>query len=591
MVEEKEEEIAFEIFGKRLQELKDMTENIGKTEKQTLKEETNKEIETLKNLGALGKKESREEKKKQFVHPKKIREEIPVSNPLKTPLKSTSVIDKFKEKFRSFQMPKLKQPEINGIKEKSKKELQNKEKLEPTNESKKNKISKIEHPIIKGFFGMDMGNTPGSRSKLAFGKEMSAKPKRSEKENAKIKEQIAVQRIPSAEKQDIFANLKQLNEKIDKNKEEIYNQLIRESAESKRMIKQEREQTKQQMIELLAESIGKLDSKDKEIKGELYEELQKIKNKFYGEKKEIRNLFMKGSKESRKMLESEREKMRGEFFAKITNLRNRINEEEEKAKKIQYEKIERENNLESGDKKHFSLFNRFKRLPKEKEIETDFKTEQGRYSEENFEDGDIITGMPTIPNPVDLGLPKFSPTERFMNEPKNESPEIRPFSRIEEEAIDNEDYEFIQSDTSKKFTKKIETPGDYEKSIKDLIAPQKVSKLDSEFEGNIRKAIKKGMKNAERKNKLEKKDMDSEIINVPRKTSKKSVYVEERDFRNVKEEIEQTKKSVCNFERVVEKITENSKKEYEKISGILKEAEDIKTNFVKINSGVLGKVR
>jgi len=265
MTEEKKEDIAFEVFGKRLEELKEMTENIGKTEK------------SKSSIGAESK------KKTQIIPPQKIQEKMPVPEPLKNNRKK---LDSFRvQKIKSSE-PKRKQNVLKG---------------------KRVKVQEIEHPTLKSFFGMH--------------KQIGDKPP----QKIKIKEHIIVQRIPSAERHEIFANLKQLDEKIDKNKEEMYNRLIQESAESKRMIESEREEIKKHMIELLAESIDRLDSKDREIKGELYEELQKIKNKFYGEKKEIRNLFMKGSEESRKMLESEREKIKGEFLAKIANLRNRIN--------------------------------------------------------------------------------------------------------------------------------------------------------------------------------------------------------------------------------------------------------------------------
>jgi len=559
MVEEKKEDIAFEIFGKRVEELKEMTENLGKENKNN--PEKNNETENSKNPGAPDRQEYREEKIKnkkdgkeeQSPNPKKILKKLQVPEPPKTSLKGTNFLKDLKEKINNFNTPKIKRDEVKRPEQKPKKE-----ELRAKVERDKNKTERIKHPIIKNFFGIHAGN----------------------KQKEIIKERVIIQRIPSNEKQEIFANLKQLSEKIDRNKEEMYTRLIRESAESKRMIEEEREQIKQQMIELLADSIDKLDNKDREIKGELYEELQKIKNKFYGEKKEIRTLFMKGSEESRKILESEREKMKEEFLSKITNLRNKINAEEKRTRELNNRNID-----EPNEGKLFSLFSRFKRLPPEKEIKPDFSIEDGRYSKENLEEGDIITGMPDIPKTVDLGLPKFYPEERFVDEPKNELPEIKPFSKIEEEAIDNESYE------SRQFTKKIEIPGNYEKSIKNIIVPEKVSKFDLEFEKKMKDAVEKGMKDAEKKSKLEKKNMDSGIIKTSQAIPKKSVYVGELDFANAQSEIEQARKTFHTFERVVGETLENSKKEHEKISRILEDAEYVKTNFSKINSNVLGQVK
>jgi len=512
MNEEKKEEIAFEIFEKRVEELKEMTENIGKTEKQNLQEETKEEepqvkIEIKKKI-QIPHFPKFDEKKN---HSKKNLTKMQVPEPPKAIIKTTNFINKFKEKINSFNTPRIKLPEIKKAEERPKKELQDKE------------------------------------------------------------------------KQEIFANLRQLNEKIDKNKEEMYNRLIRESIESKRRVESEREELKKQMIGLLAESIDKLDSKDKEIKGELYGELEKIKNRFYGEKKEIRNIISSNSEKSRKMLENEREKIKEEFLVKTTNLRNRINEEE---KKTEYE-----NNYGSNDNKLFSLFNRFKRLPGEKEIEPDFKIESNKYSEENLEEGDILTGMPAIPKPIDLGMPQFSSAKIFMRRDENELPEVRSFSKIEEEAIDNEGYDGKQFRINKKFTKNIETSGDYERSIKNLIVPEKVSKFDSEFEDKMKEVVKKGMQDVEKKNKFEKKQLNSAIIKTSKSISKKSVYVGEQDFKNAREEIERTRKSVNNFERNFSEKAQIEKREHEKISRILEDAEKIKVNFSRINSGMLGKIK
>jgi len=542
MVEEKKEDIAFEIFGKRVEELKEMTENLGKENKNN--PEKNNETEKSKNPGAPDRQERREEKTKKEekrVPQKRILKKLQVPEPPETSLKGTNFLKNLKEKINNFNTPKIKLDEVKKPEEKIKKEE-----------------LRIKHPVIKNFFGIHAGN----------------------KQKEVIKERVIIQRIPSNEKQEIFANLKQLSEKIDRNKEEMYNRLVHESAESKRMIEEEREQIKQQMIELLAESIDKLDSKDREIKGELYEELQKIKNKFYGEKKEIRNLFMKGSEESKKMLEGEREKMKEEFLAKITNLRNKINAEEKRTRELNNRNLD-----EPNEGKLFSLFSRFKRLPPEKEIKPDFSIEDDRYSKENLEEGDIITGMPSIPKPVDLGLPEFYSGERFVDEPKNKLPGIKPFSRIEEEAIDNEDYECRQ------FTKKIEIPGNYEKSIKNLIVPQKVSKFDLEFEKNMKNAFEKSIKDNEKKNKLEKKNINPGIMKTSPAISKKSVYVGQLDFVNAQTEIERARKNFNIFERVVGETVENSKKEHEKIGRILEDAEYIKNNFSKINSNVLRQVK
>jgi hypothetical protein len=178
-----------------------------------------------------------------------------------------------------------------------------------------------------------------------------------------------------------------------------------------------------------------------------------------------------------------------------------------------------------------------------------------------------------------------------MRRDENELPEVRSFSKIEEEAIDNEGYDGKQFRINKKFTKNIETPGDYEKSIKNLIVPEKVSKFESEFENKMKEAVKKGMKDVEKKNKFEKKQLDFAIVKTSNSISKKSVYVGEKDFQNAREEIEKTRKSVNNLEKDFLEKTQIEKKEYEKISSILENAEKINVNFSRINSGMLGKIK
>jgi len=555
MAEEKKEEIAFEIFGKRLEELKEMTENIGKVEKSNVKKYTAEE-------SSKDKIKIREElkEKRQIIKPIEIQKERHCSKQVKAPVKTTSFINNLKQKINGSNTLGIKSSETGKVEERPIEALQKKKQL----------MVKIEHPVVRSFFGIHMGD---------------ASPKQKEI----IREKIVTQRIPSAEKHEIFESLKRLDEKIDKNKEEIYKKLLRESAESKRMIEEEREQIKQQMIGLLAESIGKLDSKDREVKKELYGELDKIKNRFYGEKKEIRNLISNNSEESRKMLESEKEKIKEEFIAKIANLRKRINEEERKTKKREYEN-EIGNNSESGDNKLFSLFSRFRRLSPEKEIKP-FSVENDNSKinsdRERLDEGDIITGMPEIPKSVDLGLPKFSPAKIFMSTSVNEFPENRQFSEIEEEAIDNEGYGIKELRTQQKFTRNIDLPGNYEKSIKNLLAPERVSKFDFEFERNMKNAVKRGTKD------IEKKEIYKEKIITKNKTTGKTkpVYIEERDFEDAQQNIEQTKKTFHNFERVVGETTENSKREHAKLSRILEDALDISSKFSKINTGVLGKVR
>jgi len=557
MTEEKKEEIAFEIFGKRVEELKKMTENIGKPENQNLKKENEEAGEKENN----SKKEKVKIEKKIIKSPlpivkTKVEKKIQIPESQKNHEKNAGIFDNFKKKMNIFKTPKIKQYEIkkreNIIKKKQKESII---------------ISKKKHPTIKSFFGITATH----------------------KKKEIIKEKIVNRGILPGEKQEIFANLKQLNEKIDKNKEEMYNRLIRESAESKRMIESEREEIKKQMIELLADSIDKLDSKDREIKGELYEELQKIKNKFYGEKKEIRNLISNNSEESRKLMENEKEKIKEEFLTKIANLRNKIAAEEKKTKELNEREKENEQNegYTRGEKTFSSFFSSFR--GKQKKSEPKIEQIKEESTEENLEEGDIITGMPEIPKFVDLGMPKFSPAKTFMDTSKDEFPEARPFLRIEEEAIDNEDYGGKQEgffDTSKKFTRNIEMPGDYEKSIKNILAPQIVSKYDLEFEKRIQKAMKKGMDAAEKKNKSEKKQ-----IKPSRAVLKKSVYVGEQDFNNARNEIEQTNRNVSKFEKNFSEKAQIEKREHEKISKILEDAEEISHNFSKINSGVLGKIR
>jgi len=559
MAEEKKEDIAFEIFGKRVEELKEMTENIGKTGKQNPGSRSNfdESIKTVAKSKRSGSHSNFNESIKTVAKSKRSKKDIKEGElPVRAEIKKKISIPRFPKIQEEHKKEKLQAPEPPKNYAQKISFLDNK------------KIpSEIRHPIIQSFFGMQGRNNPS-------------------KKEVAIKQKAISSGIPSGEKGKIFDNLKKLNEKIDKNKEEMYNWLIRESAESKRMIEAEREEIKKQMIELLAESIDKLDIKDRETKGELYEELQKIKNKFYGEKKEIRNIILSNSEESRKIIADEKERLKEEFLEKIANLRNKINAEEKK--EIQ------ENIPEIGDKKLFSLFNRFKRLPAKTEIKRDFninRIENEKYTEETLQEGDIITGMPEIPKPVDLGLPKFSSAKNFMNRPENELPEAMSFSRIEEEAIDNEGYEDKQFKIPKKFTRKIETSGDYEKSIKNLIAPKTMSKLDLEFGKNIQKAVKKGMDDAEKKERFSKKHANFEVIKSPLAASKKSVYVGERDFKNARAEIEQTRKSVNNFEKSFSEKAQVEKKEHEKISKILEDAEEIKASFSKIDSGVLGKVK
>jgi len=175
------------------------------------------------------------------------------------------------------------------------------------------------------------------------------------------------------EKNEIFKKLKQLNEKVDRDKEEMYNLLTRESAESKRMLEVEREEIRKQMIELLTKSIDELDSKDKETKNELYEELQKIKSKFYGEKKEIRNLISNNSEESRKLMENEKEKIKEEFLTGIVKLKNRINGE----KKRVIEETEKDNLRE------------LERVRQEKIEETKAREQAEKENKEKLWDGEL----------------------------------------------------------------------------------------------------------------------------------------------------------------------------------------------------------
>jgi len=409
------------------------------------------------------------------------------------------------------------------------------------------------------------------------------------------KEKVVIERIPSAEKHEIFENLKRLDEKIDKNKEEVYNRVIMEAAESKRMIEAEKEEIKKQMIELLAESIDKLDTRDREIKEELYEELQRIKSRFYGEKKEIRNIVSSNSEESRKIIENEKEKIKEEFLTKIAHLRNKINAEEKKAREMEGEnkRIEELKEMtENIGKKEKPTLKKSDQTESKKKEETNLEkepeeTNESKINKKTFsslfsnlngphkksepkpvvikkadteEKEDIITSIPELPKFPDLELPKY--------------PEINNL----------EEYD------TKKFTRKIETQGDYEKSIKNLIAPKTMSQSDLEFEKTIQKEIKKGIDNATKK-KSDKKHANSEIVNVPSVISKKSVYIGEPDFKNAREEIEKTKKSVNSFEKNFSEKAQIEKREHEKISRILEDAEKIRVNFSKITSGVLGKVR
>jgi len=486
MVEEKKEDMVFEVFGKRIEELKEMTENIGKSE-----ESSPKKTDLTK-----------EKKKDESIREKSPEEGLKLAPGIKQTTGTFSFFPEIKENIK--------------------------------------KVTTAKHPTIRNFFGL--------------------------KNKTNTKKEKVVERAAPVENQEILKNLRRLDEKIDKNKEEIYKKLLRESAESKKIIETEREEMKEQMIKLLTESIDNIDSKDNAVKNELYEELQKIKNKFYGEKKQIRNIFLQGSKESKKILESEREKIKEEFLDKIDNLRNKINKEERKIKEGKYDSIEYEPNEEHGNKKHFSLFNRFKRLPEKKHERFNFKAENNEPYEENLEEGDIITNMPEIPRSVDLGLPELPPAKIFVRDmPKRHLSKVKPLSKMEEEANDNEDYQ---------------------KRIKNILSPEKLSKSDMEFERNMRHAAKKDLK------KMEKKYAYEEDRAIKEKKSKKprQIYVESTEFENARQNIGQTAKIFNNFERVMEETTKNSKKEREKISRILEDAEEIKTSFSKIHSGVLGRV-
>jgi len=622
------------------------------------------------------------------------------------------------------------------------------------------------------------------------------------------REEIVIEKIHHADKNKIFENLKRLDEKIDKNKEEIYDRMILGLAESKRMIEAEREEIKKPMIELLAESIDKLDEKDREIKKELYEELQRIKNTFYGEKKEILNIISSNSEESRKRIEAEKEKLKDEFLIKIANLRNKINAEEKKTRELKERKKELEENSEfNGSKKTFSslfsnpgssykenepkpkkikeldtekggdialeifgkrveelkeitgnigkrkkqILNKDKKVdkswknkkipaPKPQKIEEktnsflDFKKRMSRFNlpkiklpehkeselkpkkikESNIEKispevHDVIqTTAPEVlhssehrklhfdlsnssnerdialeifgkrveelkemtenlgkrkeqilkknnqseeykenkkmqfPEPQKIeektnsffdfkkkmsrfNLPKIKLPEHKESEPKptkireyshvanlgeeniiGSMPEIPKFPDLEllKYSVDKQEnfsnfretekidsFENKQFSASKKFTREIETPGNYEKSIKNLIAPKIISKSDLEFEETIQKSIKKGRDDAENKNQLKKKHIDSGIIQVFSTTSKKPIYIGEQDFKDVSEEIEQAKKNVYNLEKSFSEKVQTEKKEHEKIGKILEDAEYITNKFSKINSGMLGKIK
>ena len=551
MVEEKKEDIAFEIFQRRVEQLKEMTENIGKKEKQN-SEKDSKIQEKIEPKKIVKNKPILAENKviiKQINKPSKKdlkEEDLEVPEPPHFSERTSSFLHNFKRRINTFEMPKT------GL-------LENKKSKEkPVLKRELIRIKNIEHPAIKDFFGF---------------------PKKPEEQHPKI---------PSAEKKEIFYNLKRIEDKIDKNKEEVYKKLLEESAESKRMIEIERGEIKNQMFELLGQLIDKLDTKDKLIKKELFAELSKIKNKSYYDNKDLKEMVSKGSEETKKILEEDKNQIKGEFLEKIANLRNRIVKEERKTEAIKKENLEKNKNFAVEDRSFFSLFNRFKKLPgklevpeaPDKEIESYLQSKPKSFSSEQKngdflgEEGDIIAGMSKISEKhVDLGLPRLK---------------IKDFNDYRdydfEEPVEEDILEKKPFNIPEKLTKKIETPGKYEKSIKDIVSPKKTSKFDDDFERAMQKAVENGMKEMNKKT-LQKTKSSKKIPN------KKSVYIGEDDFNSAKQEIELARRKVHGFEKNVKEKAELEKKEHEKIIKILEDAEGISRKFSKINSGMLGKIR
>lgn len=376
-----------------------------------------------------------------------------------------------------------------------------------------------------------------------------------EKDIIELRKKIASlkTKISMPAKKRIFVEVKELSEKIDKNKEELYNKMVDEISESKWMIEREKQELRDELNDIISESRWLIEKEAQEINEQLLTEMKTINEKIEEDKAELyENLLSKFTqvKSQVEKLQSERESMKKELesYAK------------EKEKQLE----EKEKKISQGLPQPFVPPQRFSEV-KVRELPPNLKILKGKKLKKAKEtdafefkkhDKSVLPELPDLEEDLSSTLP-----ESFKF-PRIDSKKISrlPVSRIA-----------LPTQGTKIYT--------HEHHLPEI--------PEQEFVHDLKQA----MNHEKLQQKADEIEKAEDQIQEKLKKEKKAIFVEVNDFRKTEKDLEGIKLRSKLLESGVKSSVKEKDKEHNQVAALVDETEQIGILLAAVNKKILSQIK
>lgn len=392
-------------------------------------------------------------------------------------------------------------------------------------------------------------------------------------------------KIPAKKK--ILHKIKELNEKIDRNREDLHKNLREEVSESKWMIEREKQELRDEINDIVAESRWLIDKGVQETDQHLYEEIEKFKQKFEQDKEELYEKF--SSRVSK--IKSELNELRSQNEAKHF---------EEKEKKKEKREVRSANELSiSEDEKDRLLMKicdnekfpqpflppptfapiKITTVKEEVKIPAKIETDKQLRKDKPFDFSEVpeLPELPKMPElPLFLKIPQtarmsesFKPEIKLKTEPDIKAETKLQIPRL---VLNKEDFkpdwteertEKLPKISQEKFTHEIKSAIE----LKRFSEPRKVLEIEV----------------------ANKKQLHEEHKNL-HEGIKKPFFIELEKFKEAENNLRTISIHTQNFEKTIKNSTEKNHKQEQYISNLINEMNAVKETLTNINNSLLNKV-
>jgi hypothetical protein len=385
----------------------------------------------------------------------------------------------------------------------------------------------------------------------------------------------------------LLGNIRQLSQKIDANKEELYNKMRESLAESRWALEKEKQELRQELADVVAESRYLIEKQAEDISEQVAREMKKFEVKQTEEKKELQEKLVN----------------------RIIQLKTQLNEIEkqrkvqavERGKEREISRGKEEINIETpmkGRKVEPEMAQPFLPAPKFSEIKitklkqggepmsmvSEFGVPQGvrpeikirEFKIPKFEDkGDQeiedsgLSKLPLLPSLTDLS-PEFDPVD------------IHDFKEFNKEEFKLRELGIDKlRDIEKHSDITIEKPEELEKSHKHLLP--EIPK--EEFIEDVKEAIVKVREEAIHENRA--------LLDEKKKPKIKrgSLFLELNTFRDAESDLFNVRKKIVTFEKDVQESVKDKTKQTKEMTDLIIETEKISQILTTIDKKILSKIK